>query len=313
MALDWLVSGGISLLGGLFSSMGQKSRDKKNAEAARKANEANEARVTKMNADVRRRAERAASVPIVTNQQTAGSVDVKGMMAGAEAAGFNPITWLRNGGMQAYARTTSSSQVYNSQLMDAALAGSTIFQESAPPLSTAQTTGEVIGNALNTGASAWVNEASQERQNQFQMGLLQMQLDGQNKPGAYSGRRSGYVPTAFLGGSHTTANNSAVLAGGTGDAFKWVSGPNGTYMVPNQEVLPSPELYLSAALMPWIDPSKAGQMGGAFQRMGDDFLNDIGNPFGEAISRGNPWMTPPAPLRKSTGETPSDYNAWFWQ
>lgn len=295
MALDWLISGATSLIGGLFSSMGQKSRDKKNAEAVRKANEANERRVTEMNADVRRRAEKAAAVPIVTNQQ--GSVDVKAMMQGAYDAGFNPATWLRNGGMQAYAK--SSTQVWNSQLMDAALSGSTIFQESMPPLSTATTTGEVIGNALTTGASAWIAEAQQERQNQFQMAMLNAQLEGANNANSTRGR-SGYVPTAFLGGGYRDPKGSAVLAsssnpGGRADgpsAWKKVVGADGhEYFVPDQNVMPDAELYITPALMPWINPADSGHPSTAFKHAGDYIIRDW-NEFWKDAPTSNPWMSP---------------------
>lgn len=217
---DWLISGGASLISGLLGMGSEKARDKENAKRVREANERNEKRVQDMNADVRARADAAANLPIIVNQQ--GGVNVSEMMKGAEAAGFNPVTWLRNGAMAAY--STTSQQTWNSHAMDAALAGSEIFQESAPAMSTARGPGEVLGSALQTGASAWVAEAQQQRQDSFQLALMDMQLQGANRAGNV-GPRSGYVPTAFLGGNGATSSGSAVLSSNPG--WSGVNAPPG--------------------------------------------------------------------------------------
>lgn len=211
--LGALISGGASLISGLFGMSSAKKRDRENARRQAESDARNEARVDAMNKDVRARAERAAAVPIITTSKSTGSVDIAAMMAGAEKAGFNPVTWLRNGGMQAYAINNNVQTTENSQLMDAALAGSTLFQGSPPTPSTAPGIGEVIGNALTTGASQWVREAEQDRQNNFQMQLLNAQLTGAQTRGA-GGSRSFYTPTAYLTGTNVkTARNSAVLGG----------------------------------------------------------------------------------------------------
>lgn len=192
------IGAGASLIGGLIGQSSKKKQEERNIRDQRNTDAANHRRVVEMNADVRRRAEAAAAVPIVTSgwERIASSVDVEGMMAAAEKAGFNPVTWLRNGGLAAYARTSRdySESVTGSRAMEAALAGSEIYQQGQAYQRTAPTQGEVFGNALAQFGSGVSEFLTQQQQNAFQMQLLNAQLQGNNRASAqraYQQQRSG--------------------------------------------------------------------------------------------------------------------------
>lgn len=217
--LGALIGAGASLVGGLFGASSKRKQERQNAKAKQKNDEANLKRVLEMNADVRARAEAAASQPIVTTND----VDVEAMMAGAAKAGFNPVTWLRNGGLAAYAR----SKVTGSGAMEAALAGQTIFQAGDPIPKTAPTNGEVFGNALSQLGGGISDYMGQQQQNAFQMQLLNAQLDGNNRAAARraaSGNNSpnfmrslsGGIPLKGLAGSYTTSRGSSAISGKLG-------------------------------------------------------------------------------------------------
>jgi hypothetical protein len=77
--LDALIGGAVSLVGGLFGRSDAKKRDKAAAEAAK--------------------------VPVVTDSDTSHTVDLPGLVAAAEASGFNPMTILNAGGLSAFTST----------------------------------------------------------------------------------------------------------------------------------------------------------------------------------------------------------------
>lgn len=276
--LGALIGGAASLVGGLFGKSSADKKDRQNARNQQKNDEANRKRVEAMNADVRARAEAAAKVPIVTTTSgfdksrviTSGSVDIAAMMAAAEKSGFNPVTFLRNGGMAAYAKSVTDTDrkygetqtVTGAHAMDAALAGQQIFQSAAPYQNQAPGYGEVFGNALTTGANLWVQDYNQKQQNAFQMQLMNAQLAGNNRAAdrrAASGGNSprgggsgfGTVPKAYLTGSYETAAGVASLASKTKlpELWKdyWDQSNNRVVRLPNPDIADSEQVTAALA------------------------------------------------------------------
>lgn len=315
--LGSLIAGGASLLSGLGGLFGGRKRDKENAARQQanddfnqletaKYNHLNRADVIAMNAAVRARAEKAAKVPIVTTTQhgkvvtkdsgftentthSAGRVDWKTMMADAEKAGFNPVTWLQGGAMAAYTRlgastvrrsasTSTTTQgddvttVTGSGAMDAALAGQYIpspalFQKGTPAQSTAPTIGEVLGNAISAGASQFVSDLGVRNSENFQREMVNQQLQGVNRSGI-GGGRSFYVP-------HTTTSGGVTQRTGgkpTGPANLYVpyidnskTGGGRTIWLPNPDIADSEQIAAAIAASggyayvdanqqaPWVD------------------------------------------------------------
>lgn len=285
--LGSLISAGASLASGLLGASSAQSARQKDLRDQDFRNQLNRGIINNMNADLRRRAEAAAQVPIVTTNvtdgwdnttvTTSGSVDIAAMMKAAEASGFNPVTFLRNGGMAAYAKTVSDSQrKYNetststttgSNAMEAALAGSTIFQYGAAPSHQGlPTTASAFGNAITAGANQWVADYNQQQQNDFQMQLMNAQLAGNNQAASSRARgmggngnsnytsRSGSVPVANLGGSVNTSKGSGALSSAAKIPnlyFPYVdnssSGGGKTVWLPNPDIADSEQLAAALA------------------------------------------------------------------
>lgn len=212
------IAAGASLIGGLFGRSDAKKQARKEEKAIRAANEAAKATADLMNRQVRARADAAALVPVATERESvsAGGMDMTRFLADAEKGGFNPLTYLRSGAASLYAtqETADWSCTTGERAMDAALAGQhmpnlqpVISQTRVPGV------GEVLGNALTTGANQFLSDLSVKQNNEFQMQLLNRQLAGANSAGAYSGSRSGYVPAAFLHGSVRKTSGPQVAGG----------------------------------------------------------------------------------------------------
>lgn len=169
---------------------------------------------------------------------TQGSVDMKGFMAAAEENGFNPLTFLRSGALALFGRTDSEDSETHGDVsrsvvadtlstddftcttgeraMDAAQAGQYIPQLSPVVASTkVPGMGDVLGNALTAGTNQYLSDRTRQEQNDFEMAKLNAQLAGVNRPGSYSGSRTGYVPSAYQYGS-----TGAGPGGSTGAGFK---------------------------------------------------------------------------------------------
>lgn len=257
--LGALLTMGGSLLSGLLGQSDEKKRLKAqefarqqanvhNQQAIEAFNQRSEANANRLNAEIRKRADKAAKVPVVTQSsrhvtdtqvdtrhaETQSSVDIDGMMAAAEKAGFNPVTFLRAGGLQAYAKSVSdetgkhtqslweksSQKVTGANAMDAALAGQHLpalmaYQEAGQDQSMNYPgTGEVLGSALKSGVDKFVSDLDQSRQNDFQRDLLERQLAGRNRSGVGGG--SMYVPYGVQYGGTSNNGGSGALGGGGG-------------------------------------------------------------------------------------------------
>lgn len=248
--LGALLTGGASLISGLFGRSSAKKQAKREeqaiaannkamAEAARIAEIKNEA----LRSFVTKRADAAASLPIRTQVETedtsssVGSVDMAGFMAAAEQNGFNPLTFLRSGALSLFAKTTNTnknktlSNVWNSQNMEAALAPASLGgfgggggYASQPVIASTRVPGigEVFGNALTTGVNQYMADASAERQRQHEYDMVTAQLGGAQRPGSLTGGRSFFVPSVKTSGGKTVNGMNAGISKfiGAGLTFK---------------------------------------------------------------------------------------------
>lgn len=119
---------------------------------------------------------------------TESVVDYEKMVANAEAAGFNPLTALRNGGSAGFSKTTTTT----------------------PVLSSGPTVGQSVVGALANGLTAWANhDPMADARSKLEYKLLEAQLDGVQKSNLRMDR-SFFVPTmqgaqAVAGGAELSA------------------------------------------------------------------------------------------------------------
>ena len=138
-------------------------------------------------------------------------VDLKAMVADAEAAGFNPLTVIRNGGMAGYSK---SVELPGYQMMIPTAFHETpyqqqhVFQAGQAPTSAGpapvQGVGSVFAGALQDGFSTFMSENRIMEQRDFQREMLNASLAGiqrGKKAGNSTAGSFGYVPgTVSAGG-----------------------------------------------------------------------------------------------------------------
>lgn len=220
-----------SLASGFGAQQSAKDAREEDEEMYYEANAKNKKGVVEYNKKVKKqyaeanaaeieRADRLAATPHVTDRtetderwdETVGSVDTEAMMEGARKAGFNPVTWLQAGGMQAYSRskttrggsiTSHETETGNPGLVAAQMeAGRNIA-----PLAMHQvpqfglpynvpSSAEVVGDAVSNAADTFITDYRQGVQNDLSRELLGMQLDAaQQKGSAGSSSRFGSTPS----------------------------------------------------------------------------------------------------------------------
>lgn len=111
--LPMLAMAGLSFAGSLMSGIGQKQASAKQARLQQVqdaiAAERNAAILAEQNATRSRLAGELMQIPELSSTTTRNAVDVDGMMAAAERAGFNPVTYLNAGGLSAHGFSTTDS------------------------------------------------------------------------------------------------------------------------------------------------------------------------------------------------------------
>lgn len=253
------LSAGGSLISGLGASASAAKQNRLQAIADAQANQYNEgmiAEVNKQNAALGRDlGKRLLKSKLVETEHVQGSitrtedsatdnysyVDVKGMMDAAEAAGFNPVTFLNAGGMQAYTQTGSRSHAVSSEITDmmttrtskghnaaaafqlmAGLMSPQAYQRNSTQINRVPSAGEAVGDAISSGSKAGFQQYNEDRDRDLKMELLGKQLDAIQKASGkpVAGGRSMYIPSTTTSGS--TTRNSVGGSLGTGPA---ISGP----------------------------------------------------------------------------------------
>lgn len=211
---------GASVLGGLS----QKKQAKKQAAAAAEA----------------------AKVPMVTDSDTQHVVDLKAMNAAAIEAGYNPVTLLRSGGLQAFTRSHSKSTTTGHNAMAAAQA------QGAVP-----STGSIVMGALGDGLGSIASGISQ----------------------ASGSGKLGYFPPAPSSVSAVASVASSLGLGGAG--FGAAAGGGGVTnggVVKNAGAPMTPVFKAPETVNPWrtysVDPTTGGA-GPFTQRYGESELVEM--------------------------------------
>lgn len=209
------VSGGSSLISGLFGRSGAKKRAAEEVRRIEQANRANRDAANEMNRKVRARADKAAKVPIVTKQ--VGQGNLSAMVADAIKNGFNPLTVLRSGGQAYYAGSTTT--VTGSTAMDAALAGQHIATMQ-PLISQTQvpSTGEVFGKALENVAGSITSMMNTNQAQKFQFDFLAAQIAGANQNSLYNHTLDRLFATPSI------QTSGSVFKDGSGGLVGWGGG-----------------------------------------------------------------------------------------
>ena len=218
-----LILGGLSAGGALLSGLGAQQSSAKQARLQKMADdtawERNTASLAETNAARERLGREMLSVPEThTRETSSGSwVDVDGMMAAAERAGFNPTTWLNAGGMQAYqqgwTREATSSMGHNAadayKLM---LPDSLMTQASQVPQQHSSLS--AFGGALSAGVNAFGTQYRADQSYDVQMARL---LAGTANQGMGLSQNNGLSTALSLGGGGGGFAGSATKAGGLSD------------------------------------------------------------------------------------------------
>ncbi|QCS37302.1 hypothetical protein [Tortoise microvirus 82] len=228
-----LALAGLGAAGSIFSGISGRNAAKKTQklqiEAANFANAYNRDQVKAYNAKGLKASKELAATPEITTQSTSteSSVNIEGMMKAAEAAGINPITFIRNGGLQAYAKNSGwdvTTRSGHNAVAAAQLRMGTMHQISATPISHVPGAGEAVGQGISQFAGAAGNYFNQQSaqaftadqaqlQRDFQREMLMAQLGGVQQGGSIPGGRSFYVPGFSTAGPTVTRQTQGGLAG----------------------------------------------------------------------------------------------------
>ncbi len=248
-------AGGFSLLSGFGAQRSAKKAEKRARIEAEIAEDNNQAELNKVNEYAERLGMDLHNIPLVVQRwrtgggsrtATRGFVDVDGMMKAAEAAGFNPRSFLDAGGLAAYAgtytelerddeyeeeRTTGHNAVAAQQMRMY-----TPFQHVAAPVHQIPDTLQVLGDAGSAAFKAGYAEFNQSRSNDLAKEMLATNLNAIQKSASTRGR-SFFVPGMTEAGSALSAGLGAGLSrraptantssGGGGGALKWPAGWSG--------------------------------------------------------------------------------------
>lgn len=192
--LGALIGGGISLLGGLFGRSDKKKQEQRQHQLDEMMGLRNLALVEAGNKERLRIAKELANTPL--------TFDAKGFMKGAEAAGFNPVTFMQGGGMALYTKGHNAAAAAQIAVPD-------VFQWGGRQAAEIPSIGSVAANALSTGFSIYQDGANRLADQAFQKEMLGLQL---NAVQASNARRSRSFNVPFTVGAGTATRSGG---GGT--------------------------------------------------------------------------------------------------
>lgn len=207
------VSAGLSLLSGFGAQKSAKKQAKAQLANDRAANEWNYNETERNNE--RKEALARELLDVEENVTTADSVDIDAMMAASRRAGFNPVTFLQNGGLAAYGRRSTTSTGHN------AAAAYQMMMPSVSLVNATQATKipsalEIIGDAGQAALKQYNVLDARESNENLQYNLLGMKLDAAQKAMYSRGGSLGNVPSYGTSGSSRSAGNGGALSIGDG-------------------------------------------------------------------------------------------------
>lgn len=262
-----LISGGISLISGLFGRKDAKKKVKSDEKAIAAANAANayQAEMTRL------RAKEAAKIPIVTTQ--ASGVDMGGFLKAAEAGGFNPLTFLRSGALGSFTRTLTS--VTGSTAMEAALAGAGNGGGGAsvmPVMSNVNVPGigSIAANAFGAGFNTYLDLDSQRKAESYQAAMLEAQIHGMGTKPTSGGK--GYTPSGVFTGGIIQKGDNAALSTSQYAKGKTFKNPGDTLWIFGRPFQTAPTTS-NADDFETRGGEAAGWLGGAAAMANDYYLN----------------------------------------
>lgn len=213
--LSALALGALSAGGSLLQGIGQKQASAKQARlqmiADAQARIENERQLKIVNEARERLGRELLTVP--EEHQSGSWVDVDAMMAAAERSGFNPVTWLQGGGMQAYTMGWSRSTGHNAadafkmMVPEFALSQASQIPQQHSMLS-------AVGGALSSGAQAFGTQYRADQSFQLQSDRLAVQAMGLINQGMGISSGNGLMTALNYGSVTQRGGSGAGVVGG---------------------------------------------------------------------------------------------------
>lgn len=253
-----------------------------------------------------------------------GYVNVNAMMAGAEAAGFNPATWLAAGALSAYSGRTTSTRTRSTSFNSVTRRGhnaAAAYKLMMPDMYATNATSipkvpdmlEILGNAGTAGLNTY-NQLTKQSGQQNQQNDIIRALSGLVGGGSSGGGGGiSYVPGLMgaIAGIKSAGTGAPTTNGGAASSDKGLT-------LPTLVGAPSPtgwEYKMPEVINPWFSASvyqtranaEAGsdrygdgmeEVFGVRNLIADGYLNATGrridnDTFNESVRFGaNPWFMP---------------------
>lgn len=235
MLAEMAVAGGLSLLSSFGASKSAKKQAKQQRAYDEEANRVNAWKTEVRNAQAEALGRELLTVPETvtdnTRQDNYSYVDVDSMMKAADRAGFNPVTWLNAGGMQAYTQSGSVNSGSKTSIGHNAAAAFQMMMPETNLVSASQAVKvpnamQAIGDAGTAALNVYRQDTKLEQSQAFQKELLGLQIAG------IQAARAKGAGVNSVGGSTPSTTTAGSASGG------WFSRPGDTattYGNPNWE------------------------------------------------------------------------------
>lgn len=203
------LSGGLSLLSGFGAQSSAKSQQRRQLAYDEYARNWNQGQINNLNNARQSYGEKLLSQPDVATSENSSWVDVEGMMSAANRAGFNPVTWIQNGGLQAYTQSSSRNTstnyaaAYEMMLPQLNLINASTAVNVPSALS-------VIGDAGQAALKSFQTDARLQESQAFQERLLGLKLDSIQKGKSRVPGFAGMLSTGTSGGYTTRGGMASV-------------------------------------------------------------------------------------------------------
>lgn len=305
--LPALALGALSFGGSLLSGIGAGQASAKQARlqiiADNDARHKNQIMLNEVNAKREALGREMLTIP----EETGSWVDVDGMMAAAERSGFNPVTFLNAGGMQAYQQTWrtghNAADAFKLMAPEYALQQASQVPQQHSALS-------AFGGALSAGASAFGTQFRADQSFDLQMARMGLGMANQ---GMGMSQSNGLMQTLAYGGGTVAGGGAGGSGGGSLSSLPYPqSWKRGDVDVTN----------------PWyglsIDPKSsdaesfearygdiAQEIAGAYNFVNDMTYNSTGKTAGQNVS--DWWNTIPSFIGNPASSMPHSSTPWSFR